>query len=108
MIRTIERCFDGFSISMTAREPDNEGRYRFSYVFCDNGEAIFFGDDFSSPAGYDDMDCMHSLLTFFTLREGDTDGEYFDKYTDRQIAWRDSDRRDILGMIVCDFENERE
>jgi hypothetical protein len=64
-------------------------RDRFEYVFEFDGQVIFEGDDFSTPAGETYGEAAHGLLGFLTLDEGDTDAEYFDGYTPEQLAWRD-------------------
>jgi hypothetical protein len=50
---------------------------------------LFEGGDFSpSPCYADDSDqTVAGLLGFLTLRPGDTDPEYFDRYTDVQRAF---------------------
>jgi hypothetical protein len=52
---------------------------------------IFDGEDFcASPMHADDSDrSVAALLTFLTLRPGDTDADYFDEYTDEQRAFCD-------------------
>lgn len=51
------------------------------------GRVIFRGEDFAgSPLCADDSDdTVRSLMTFLTLRPGDTDAEYFDGYTEEQM-----------------------
>ena len=48
---------------------------------------IFTGEDFcGSPMNADDSDAtVASLLGFLTLRPGDTDPEYFERYTPAQL-----------------------
>lgn len=54
-----------------------------------SGFVIFAGEDFAgSPMHADDSDaCVRSLLTFLTLRPGDTDASYFEAYTPDQHAF---------------------
>ena len=49
--------------------------------------ALFEGEDFAgSPMHADDSDAtVASLMTFLTLRPGDTDREYFANYTPAQL-----------------------
>ena len=51
-----------------------------------NGREIFEGADFRpSPLHAIDSDeTVRALMTFLTLRPGDTDAEYFDSYTPEQ------------------------
>ena len=50
---------------------------------------LFAGDGFSSSPMYaDDSDkTIAALLGFLTLRPGDTDAEYFEKYTHEQMEY---------------------
>jgi len=65
------------------------GRVRLAYEFRDRDEVIFAGNDFyPSPLhSYDGDAAVAALLGFLSLRPGDTDREYFDRYTHRQLAW---------------------
>lgn len=56
-----------------------------------DGAVVFGGEDFAcSPmSAIDSDDCLRAVLGFLTLRRGDTDSEYFDRYTPAQLAWRD-------------------
>lgn len=73
----------------------------------DSGETrvIFEGHDFGLPVGYahaDDSDqTIKSLMSFLTLRKGDTDDEYFENYTQEQLDWSDSEA-EALSMAVYD------
>lgn len=68
------------------------GQARIAYDLRMHGLAprvttlLFEGDDFGcSPLDAIDSDgCVRSLMTFLTLRPGDTDEEYFADYTDAQ------------------------
>lgn len=52
---------------------------------------LFEGADFNgSPLHADDSDeTLRVLLSFLTLRPGDTDAEYFENYTSAQLAYCD-------------------
>lgn len=58
-----------------------------------DGVVIFRGEDFAcSPLHAIDSDeCLRSLLSFLTLRPGDTDRDYFDGYTDDQMSFAEQD-----------------
>ena len=86
---------------------DSLGKSRLRYEFKDGRAVIFQGDDFHcSPLhAIDSLDCVYSLLGFLSVGEHDMDAEYFADYTPKQIAWRDSARRDDLSLLVYDFEN---
>ncbi len=62
---------------------------RMEYEFYFEGELIFEGRDYR-PSPLIESNSRESacqLLTFLTLQPGDTDKEYFDKYTEKQMAW---------------------
>lgn len=50
---------------------------------------LFTGEDFSPGAGtvIDSDDCVRSLMGFLTLTPGDTDSDYFARYTEEQLAF---------------------
>jgi hypothetical protein len=64
-----------------------------------DGWIIFEGEDFAgSPMDADDSDeTVAALLTFLTLRRGDTDAEYFESYTPEQLAWTRSYDCEVLA-----------
>lgn len=68
-----------------------------------NARLLFSGEDFSgSPMHADDSDAtMRSLLSFLTLRPGDTDASYFEGYTPDQIAFAECDA-EALSIAVWD------
>ncbi len=63
----------------------------YSLTMKDNGKRVelFTGEDFScSPMHAIDGDqCIKSLMSFLTLRPGDTDAEYFQDYTPEQLEY---------------------
>lgn len=64
---------------------------------------LFTGEDFAgSPLHADDSDaCVRSLMTFLTLRPGDTDSDYFANYTPEQIGFAEQ-HAEALNMAVID------
>ena len=86
---------------------DWRGQTVLAYELKDGRKVIFSGDDFAgSPMHADDSrETVASLLGFLTLKPGDTDREYFDKYTKDQLAWRESSRCEELGTIQYEMEN---
>lgn len=70
---------------------DSLGKCLLGYALYAPGDddPIFVGADFAcSPMRAIDSDAaLRSLLTFLTLKPGDTDADYFDNYTPRQISW---------------------
>lgn len=68
----------GYSLTMTADHVGERGRI-----------VLFEGEDFAGrPMHADDSDAtVHSLMTFLTLRPGDTDADYFKSYTPVQLDY---------------------
>jgi hypothetical protein len=69
-----------------------------------DGWIIFEGEDFAgSPMHADDSDeTLAALLGFLTLRKGDTDAEYFENYTETQLAWAQSYDAEVLGSYALE------
>jgi len=88
---------------------DRMGKSVLRYEFKDGRKVIFSGTDFDCGAltPIDSLDCAYALLGFFSLRQGDTDSEYFDSYNASQIDWRDSGRAEYLGMMVYEWEERK-
>lgn len=72
----------------------------------DDSSVTFTGDDFhcSPMHAIDSDDAVRALMSFLTLRPGDTDAEYFDGYTQEQMDFcrchaeaLDSEVRSVLG-----------
>jgi hypothetical protein len=57
------------------------------------GETVFSGEQFccSPSIAIDSDECLRILLSFLTIRPGDTDQEYFDDYTPSQLAFAEGD-----------------
>ncbi len=66
-------------------------RLRYRLTMRENGKSVvlFEAADFcASPGEASDSDSAHAgLMSFLTLRPGDTDAEYFENYTDAQKAY---------------------
>ncbi len=75
-------------------------------------KVIFSGDDLyvlgllPSSSEQKKMEAVIDLLGFLTLSEDDVGDDYFKDYTPKQLAWRDSDRREELDLIQCVLEEE--
>lgn len=91
------------------REPGRFGKSRIGYEFRDpTGRILFKGDDYFVPGVVDDDESLRGLLGFLTLRPGDTDAEYFDGYTDSQMAFAESSDAEYLSMYAHEVdEGER-
>lgn len=85
---------------------DSLGKSAVGYQFDDpHGETLFEGEDFyCSPLHAIDSDeALRSLLGFLTLKPGDTDKEYFENYTPKQMAFAQGDA-EYLQMYTIDDE----
>jgi hypothetical protein len=82
-----------------ARGQTNLG-YKLARREAGKSEMLFEGEDFSgSPMHADDSDeTVMSLLSFLTLKPGDTDADYFENYTPRQLKWAESGEAEALEM----------
>lgn len=78
-----------FDTGRTDRVGKSELAYELRQV--DNGKSslLFEGDKFFCSPCYaiDSDEAVGSLLTFLTLRPGDTDAEYFEAYTPAQLEY---------------------
>lgn len=86
------------------------GGNNIKYFMFLNNELLFSGNDFrSSPFhNQDDIESIISLLGFLTLKPGDTDEDYFEKYTENQMNWAKSFECEQLSGLVSDFDNNNE
>src|SRR5262245_12842143 len=84
---------------------DWRGQTRLAYAFLDNGKVIFEGEDFAgSPLNADDSDVtVAALLGFLSLRPGDTDREYFHRYTPEQLDWAQQNGEE-LSLLAHELE----
>lgn len=83
------------------------GRNVLAYTLTGpEGEVLFEGDDFKpSPMLAIDSDAaVADLMGFLTLKPGDTDREYFDKYTPEQMAFAQR-HGESLGCIVSEQDD---
>jgi hypothetical protein len=101
---------DGFTLRLFDTGKVSEtNKTQLAYEFKDGRNVVFAGGNFwASPChAIDSLETIYELLGFLSVGEGDVDSEYFKDYTPEQIAWRDSDRREQLSLLVCDFEERR-
>lgn len=80
----------------------NHDAVGYAFFAPHENEPIFTGEDFGNPCGgcdaIDSDAVLRSILGFLTLGEGDTDSEHFEKYTERQLAFRDGPDREELSL----------
>jgi hypothetical protein len=86
---------------------DDRGCARLYYELWHAGELIFYGNEFcGSPIHADDSDdTVGALIGFLSLRPGDTDPEFFEEYTEKQMAWVNMYAEE-LGMIGIELEEQ--
>lgn len=90
------------------------GRVYFEYQFkAPNGQVLFEGNDFSVPVrnlvwSYNRAQCSNDLMSFLTLRPGDTDDEYFEHYTPEQLAFANSFDCECLQGYTIDWDVQHE
>lgn len=97
-----------FTLSLIDDDTFRDGRYWIHYRLrmkpvVGKSVMLFEGNDFgSSPLhGTDSDESVSALMGFLTVRPGDTDAEYFDSYTQEQLAYCD-EHAESLGLAVCD------
>lgn len=81
---------------------------RVAYSLQCGREIIFQGNDFfcSPMDDSESKESILSLMSFLTLQKGDTDSEYFDNYTPRQLEFRDSSDCEQLFYLVMEDEEK--
>lgn len=105
---------DGFLVELFETGFTDYERYGHTYVayrFYDvdyafetgNADPIFAGTDYGIPSGQtiDGDHAVRGILGFLSIRPGDTDAEFFDGYTERQLAWVDA-RAEELNLWGLD------
>lgn len=87
---------------------DGRGQTVIAYELRHGDTTIFQGVGFAgSPLHADDSDAtVGSLLTFLSLRPGDTDTEYFQSYSATQTQWVDHNGEE-LSLIAHGLEEAR-
>lgn len=101
--------FDDFELRLyEINQLHTDEKPQLGYEFFDRSyglSPIFSGTDFRpSPLHAVDSDATAAaLLSFLSLRPGDTDADYFAGYTPRQLDWRDA-RAEELFFIADHLE----
>lgn len=69
---------------------------------------LFEGEDYgcSSRHAIDSNESVEALMGFLTLRPGDTDSEYFDRYTAEQFAYCAQHAEALSGEVSARFCDE--
>lgn len=100
------RELPAFTLTMYATDRfDGRNGYYIAYKLTatQHAKPIFEGDDYSpSPVhATDSDDSVRDLMGFLTLKPGDTDDEYFERYTPEQLAFAET-HAESLDMAVHD------
>lgn len=102
-----------FTLSLYEAAPSC-GRERLGYRLAardgDRSAVVFEGADFGpSPLhAHDSDEAVGALLTFLTLRPGDTDPGYFAGYTPAQRAFCDAHAEALASEAARRFGEERD
>lgn len=101
-----EWASEGFTLTLwdTGRS-DSYGKSELAYMLTHDGHTVFTGEDFHpSPLHAIDSDeAVAGILGFLSLRPGDTDSDYFDRYTPEQLAFANA-HGEHLAMLAGDLE----
>lgn len=84
---------------------DSRGQEYLGYALQQDGRELFAGADFSpSPLhALDSDEAVASLMSFLTLRRGDTNADYFASYTPAQIAFTEDDAEELSLAVEYRF-----
>lgn len=107
IIRRIWSCGAYLEVWDTGRM-DCRGQSVLGYRLKVSGAVVFEGEDFAgSPLHADDSDeTAGALLSFLTLKPGDTDREYFSGYTPEQMAFCESSICEELAFEAMILKGE--
>lgn len=94
-----ERTHGWFRLELELGGP----HYRLVHIVGTDERAVFDGRDFCPGplSRYWDRCAIRDLVTFLTLMPGDTDPEYFEKYTPEQLDYC-ATHADALYGAYCD------
>jgi hypothetical protein len=75
--------------------------YKLEQMDGDSSQIIFEGTDFGcSPLHAIDSDAaVEAIMNFLTVRPGDTDADYFEKYTDAQLEFANQHAESLNAII---------
>lgn len=83
-----------WNLGVRSNRVNEQNRWQIAYQFAaPNGVIVFEGSDYGCPpdSSPSNHSTLRSLISFLTLRPGDTDDEYFKSYTERQWAFAQGD-----------------
>lgn len=98
--------FDGYTVTLKALNGRMKtGQIKVAYEFITpDGETLFQGNDLGASPMHEpeSIDSAKALLSFLTLKPGDTDEEYFDSYAPRQMEWANSWECEQMQIYTMD------
>ena len=80
------------------------GKRRIGYRLVSEGKVIFEGDDYFAHCDADTNEAVEGIMGFLTLKPGDTDSEYFEKYTPAQLAFAEQHAESLSGEVSHRFQ----
>lgn len=101
VLRHVE--FDGYRLlTWETGKNARTGQNLIGYAFYqpNSTEPLFYGEDYGcSPIHSIDSDeSLRGLISFLTLRPGDTDDEYFENYSEQQLKFANSNEPEYLSL----------
>ena len=96
---------NGFRLELYTAYQTRFGKDLLAYQFFHDDSLIFEGHDYccSSLHSIDGDDSVAGLLAFLSLQPGDTDRDYFDDYSERQLAFA-KEHGETLSLYVEELE----
>lgn len=82
---------------------DSAGRNRIGYRLVSEGRVLFEGADFHGHCDADSNEAVEGIMGFLTLKPGDTDKEYFARYTPEQRAYCDAHAEALSYEVMRRF-----
>lgn len=102
--------FDGYTVTLQAlNKRMKTGQIKVAYEFkTPEGETLFKGEDLGASPLHapESLDSAKALLNFLTLKPGDTDEDYFDSYTARQMEFANSIECENLQIFAMEDYDE--
>lgn len=87
-------------------DDDNKREWLASLTWHDPAGIVrIFEETIHAPESADENSVAASALGFFTLLPGDTDEDYFGKYTEVQCVWRD-EHAESVGLLAYAGEGD--
>ena len=114
-MRSVELTGTGYKLKVwDAESRCDTGQRKIAYQFISpNNKVLFKGADCGvAPSNpIDSDDALRGLISFLTLKPGDTDSDYFKDYTKAQLAFAQTKAEDLQywgyeSSEWADFDNE--